>query len=155
MSYINDRWAVFQGDKVVPESYRKTGFCVIAQCYLAGGSNMDDPRPEVEHAKRIVECHNAMLGIPDPAQHLAQLQSWHAQFKSVFGHLGSTPDEVGNVWTDKTDEMALRIKELEEALTSCAASLRDLANDWPQRELHEPVQMSLDRVERLIPGWDA
>lgn len=47
-----------------------------------------------------------------------------------------------------------RIKDLEAALTACATSLRDLHNDWPERELHEPIQMSLDRVERLIPGWD-
>lgn len=47
-----------------------------------------------------------------------------------------------------------RVRDLEAALTECAASLRDLHNDWPERELHEPIQMSLDRVEHLIPGWD-
>ena len=54
----------------------------------------------------------------------------------------------------KMKGLTQRIKDLEAALTACAASLRDLHNDWPECELHEPIRMSLDRVERLISGWD-
>jgi hypothetical protein len=47
-----------------------------------------------------------------------------------------------------------RIKDLEAALTAACASLKDASAGWPESEMHEPVNMTLQRCDRLIPGWD-
>lgn len=48
-----------------------------------------------------------------------------------------------------------RIKDLEAALTAACASLKDCSAGFPESDLHEPVNMTLQRCDRLIPGWDA
>ena len=52
-----------------------------------------------------------------------------------------------------TDEQ--RIKSLEQALMAAISSLQELSNGWPVSELHEPVALTVDRANRLLPeGWD-
>jgi hypothetical protein len=41
--------------------------------------------------------------------------------------------------------------ELREALAHAVTQVRDLHNNWPESDLHEPVRATLDRAKPLVP----
>jgi nitroimidazol reductase NimA-like FMN-containing flavoprotein (pyridoxamine 5'-phosphate oxidase superfamily) len=61
-----------------------------------------------------------------------------------------------SVSDDELREMALEgnveaIDELREALAHAVTQVRDLHNNWPESDLHEPVRATLDRAKPLVP----
>lgn len=71
MTHTPGPWAVFEGDKVVPASYKRTGFTVIAQCYVVTTNVSLDYKL---NAQRIVNCVNACEGLTD--EELVDLQAF-------------------------------------------------------------------------------